>query len=558
MRKRYLLMHPAEASTMAELQRDSQPLAEALGVSDYDARQRLVGTGLSIVAGCESAAEVDAVSDRLRALEIQHFVHDQQADAHRQPERARGAAVEEGSLVLRGDEGVELARLGPEDRVLAVSVGILDPARLFEEGRPHPDCIDEDSRFDLVCADGRWFSIYPTGFIIEGASVSTAKPALLLERLAGCGVQVERHDGFAANFGRPVGTLARRRYPCWAWRAWQLGMLRPQERAEVLPPIDGLSRRPGSAARGTVEPGAIAVPAVPIVQPLRVGPVPSLGRLLEAPGRPSLWIGVGVLGAAVGLSTGYLFQLLPILALPLLVSALHAGDWWLKAMRAHRRLVTGPMVLVEGEASCLQPLSLPGQPPACWYQVRLERWAMHGAVANALLRSRWDRFRRADRGYWQTAVEGDSGGLPFALEGAQGDAVIAPDGAYFLIERRSEEKVRSFRITQRALPVGGALTVLGRARPDDRLGDALRELKQSPGALARYDVNGDGRLDAEEWAEARAAAEAKVGAPVLSFTTESGPLLISDLPPKEVVASLRTRCLLPGVAWLILALGALI
>jgi hypothetical protein len=551
MRTRYLLLHPAEAPTMVDLQRDSQPVAEALGVSDYDARQRLVGTGLSVMARCQSAAEADALSDRLRALDVRHFIHDQQAEAHRQPQRARRAEVNGGQLVLLGDEDEELARLGSKDRVLAVSVGILDPARLFDEGRPHPESIDEDSRFDLVCADGRWFSIYPTGFLIEGASVSTAKPALLLEHLESCGVQVERHDGFAANFGRPVGALARRRYPCWAWRGWQQGMLLAGARVEILAPM----------ARGTVDPVQVVVPLVPIVQPLRVTAVPALGRRLEVPGKPSLWLTIGLVGAGIGVLSGHLFTLLPILALPLLVSALHAGDWWLKAARAQRRLVPGPMVMVHGEGSTLEPVSLPGGPPACWYQVRLERWAQHGVVTDFLLRGHHrNPFRRmwGRGGYWTTAVEGDSGGLPFVLEGAQGDAVIAPDGAWFLVESSRDTKEETFRTTQRLLSVGGPLTVLGRARPDDRLGDALRRLKQSPGALARYDVNGDGRLDAEEWAEARAATEARLGEAVLSFRREHGPLLISDLPPDRVLSQLRTRCLLPGVAWLILALGALV
>ena len=58
---------------------------------------------------------------------------------------------------------------------------------------------------------------------------------------------------------------------------------------------------------------------------------------------------------------------------------------------------------------------------------------------------------------------------------------------------------------------GTTLYVLGYARPGDgvrpglgeRTREKLRQLKLDPRARRRYDANGDGRLDADEWQAAR-------------------------------------------------------
>ncbi|NJC89018.1 MAG: hypothetical protein FIB02_10910 [Desulfuromonas sp.] len=142
----------------------------------------------------------------------------------------------------------------------------------------------------------------------------------------------------------------------------------------------------------------------------------------------------------------------------------------------------------------------------------------------------WYRLRkyRRDNNGWKLTSESDSNHVPFVLDDGSGRVVVDPAGA--TIKVRTEQTGYPGESTLLGAAVEGGpdekwveeliyegttLYVLGDARPARGVGpglrertvDVLRRFKLDPQARRRYDTNGDGRLDADEWQAARDDAE---------------------------------------------------
>jgi hypothetical protein len=127
---------------------------------------------------------------------------------------------------------------------------------------------------------------------------------------------------------------------------------------------------------------------------------------------------------------------------------------------------------------------------------------------------------------------------------------------------RSFIRSGDYRYTERLLGVGAQLSVVGELRSHSEVGDVaamaaalLKEWKQDQqGLLARFDKNHDGRIDADEWEEARQAAEAEVrqknlGAmitrtSVIEQPANGEPFLIAALDGEHLARRERTRAAL--------------
>lgn len=205
-------------------------------------------------------------------------------------------------------------------------------------------------------------------------------------------------------------------------------------------------------------------------------------------------------------------------ALPALVAA--ALSWWAFAcLRLKRRIEDTPtsrirslamgLVEVHGRAIRRYALVAPMTQGACvWYRLR--------------------KYRRDSNNRWQLTSQSDSSHVPFVLDDGSGRVVVDPAGA--TIKVRTEQTGYPGESTRIGAAVDGgpdekwveeliyegtSLYVLGYARPARGTGPGLRErtlevlrrLKLDPQALRRYDTDGDGRLDGDEWQIARDDAE---------------------------------------------------
>jgi len=182
-----------------------------------------------------------------------------------------------------------------------------------------------------------------------------------------------------------------------------------------------------------------------------------------------------------------------------------------------RSLAMG-LVEVEGRAIRRYALVAPMTQGACvWYRLR--------------------KYRRDNRNNWALTSESDSSHVPFVLDDGSGRVVVDPAGA--TIKVKTEQTGSPGESTMIGAAVDGGpdekwveeliyegttIYVLGYARPVRGVGPGLRErtvevlrrLKLDPRALRRYDANGDGRLDADEWQAARDDAERLAAAEQLS------------------------------------------
>jgi hypothetical protein len=132
------------------------------------------------------------------------------------------------------------------------------------------------------------------------------------------------------------------------------------------------------------------------------------------------------------------------------------------------------------------------------------------------------RYKKNSKNDWVVSSVTSSGHVPFLLEDGTGSVSVDPSGATVKAEHR-QESLNLSGITfggsdsadekwvEEMIYDGARVYVLGEAqlkksrRPPrkQRKIEALRRLKQDPQTLARFDTNGDGRIDSEEWQAAR-------------------------------------------------------
>ncbi len=135
----------------------------------------------------------------------------------------------------------------------------------------------------------------------------------------------------------------------------------------------------------------------------------------------------------------------------------------------------------------------------------------------------WYRLRRyrRHRNGWKLTSTLTSGAVPFFLDDGTGRVRIDPRGAVVRAGIRQQGGGTLARSDEKwveeLIYEGTSLYVLGSARPAprgpslrERTAEALRALKSDPEAMRKYDLNGDGRVCADEWEAARADVEAQV------------------------------------------------
>jgi hypothetical protein len=134
----------------------------------------------------------------------------------------------------------------------------------------------------------------------------------------------------------------------------------------------------------------------------------------------------------------------------------------------------------------------------------------------------WHRYRideKNDDNEWRTIDKGEST-EPFLLDDGSGTCIVDPSDAEILTKYKDTWREAQFRYTEWKLINSDRLYVIGEFRTrsgavefDGRaeLDALLAEWKQDKPALhARFDLNGDGELDMQEWMLARQAARREV------------------------------------------------
>jgi hypothetical protein len=229
----------------------------------------------------------------------------------------------------------------------------------------------------------------------------------------------------------------------------------------------------------------------------------------------------------------------------------------------------GTAKLLEGEP-ILSPLS---RQPCCWWHYRIER-----------------RVRSGKTTRWSTVESGTSEGI-FALEDGTGQALVDPLGAevsgskdktWYGNSRHPGDMVSgismfggSYRYCEEILPAGSQLYVLGNLKSEDpagefdlhqAVGEKLRQWKQNQAQLLmRFDSNGDGEIDEQEWAKARQVAKDELTQQYASLIEQEPihlmrkpdrglPMLLSSFAPQKLAKRYLLKTLLAGP--LFLAAGA--
>ncbi|MGC4121104.1 MAG: GIDE domain-containing protein [Myxococcales bacterium] len=138
---------------------------------------------------------------------------------------------------------------------------------------------------------------------------------------------------------------------------------------------------------------------------------------------------------------------------------------------------------------------------------------------------------------------------PFLLRDETGVALVDPKGAEVITSRggttfRGPIAANQAQADEELILEGTTVLVLGELQAggaSDRVADTLRRWKKDGELVARFDANGDGRIDDAEMAQARAEAKREAqGEPRVIGKPASGPYLISTLSAEALASSLRS------------------
>lgn len=265
---------------------------------------------------------------------------------------------------------------------------------------------------------------------------------------------------------------------------------------------------------------------------------------------------------------------------------------WLRFLSRARRIEDTPTThirsaaqgFVELEGICEpfdEPLRAPlTGTPCVWWEYRIERLD-EGA--------KWPRGER-----WRSVSQATSA-APFRLRDRTGECLVEPDGATVHTSARRTWQGHTpwpngppspasfilggrarYRYTERWLPAGFPLYVMGDFRTrraqdgldsSNRVAQVLAAWKQDTQALvARFDDDGDGRVDADEWEGAREAARRAAAMehrrltrqPVVNVLSAGEarpvPFVLSLEGQAELSVALRRRALL----WFCIFLGVFV
>lgn len=191
------------------------------------------------------------------------------------------------------------------------------------------------------------------------------------------------------------------------------------------------------------------------------------------------------------------------------------------------------------------------------------------------------RYRREERnGNWQLTAQSSSGLHPFWLRDATGKVLIDPTAADLRPASRQEGSGAGLNSSffgrggspdgdekweEESIPEGEMLYVLGFSAPRQVAGESLhtattarlRETKRSSEHRQRFDQNGDGQIDAEEWDEVRRVTADEVARTHLAGRQKrrkQEEALVIGTPPHNslpflIVQSLNEKMVTRGLWW---------
>lgn len=243
---------------------------------------------------------------------------------------------------------------------------------------------------------------------------------------------------------------------------------------------------------------------------------------------------------------------------------------WVLALRRRRMINDTPTSRIASAAQGYLELSGQGQPfdSGCLYSPLRKAPCL------------WFRYlveKRDHEDKWQTEDQGESSDS-FLLDDGSGRCVIDPESAEISTRHKEHWQQGDHRYTEWLLCAGDPVYALGDFRtvgganlqqdPEADIKALLALWKQDKGELRRrFDLNGDGDIDEQEWLLARQAAKREVlrqhetatlqpEVSVLRAPNDGRPFLLSNLPP-ETLAKRYGLWALFHLAIFLAALGAL-
>lgn len=592
MRGRHFLVLNPEWALRDDIEHHAAAVAEALGHAPYDVRHRLLKPGASLLAKDTDPEPLEEACSRLKEAGYKAVVvSEEELRSPPRPGRAVSMRREGEALVLLDrDDGVVL-RVDPESRLLVV-VGDLDARReavvqwlLRNENECHEQRLKAFIRgraavrlFDASGGQGAFIKArgfrYPS--MGKGAGLSVAHNLrVLLDRVAASAGRVHMDvdyglaDELPVNARAPVPeseeALVRfERHALVALSLWRAGMIvrAPAETAgEASTTAPSTAPSLPAAAFGTSEGGffpALGASARTREALLKVGP---------------LWVSIGLVAFAL---TGLLAKGITQGAAPLGLAAVAGGvflllygfgNWKQKRLLEDypisriRSLAMGKVEVV-GTAVPRVPMRSPYGGVDCVYF----RYQLQEFVQDVQGRTRW-----------RNVANGSSGGIPFGVKDDTGEIMVLPRGARVDLSDRRTLPVKGgrTRAIEECIPAYGHVLVMGTARPvqaepPDRrreLALRLRALKRDKERLARFDTDGNGRIDDGEWAAAVATVRSEILDEHLDTPAESrdraligggdagGLFLISDRSEEKLVRRLAMSTWVGVIGGLGLFLG---
>jgi len=537
---RQYLMLSSDPAHRADPDRHARDVAQLTGLVEYDVRQRLIRPGVSLLGALEAEAAGRAASALSEAGYRATVIDRGRLSGVSRPQRVLGVRAEDGGIALLGGDGEPLAVVDATSEVLLVA-GDLDaePMAAVRARKRAPDpavALKELSRgfpvlriFDRGAARsfivlGRRFNYTTLSGLGADATVSAAiNFQTLVGRLQAAAGEAALDVDFRLSDLPPsrvqlvldeshAGIEDFELHALLSQALWDEGVLKAPEGA--APAVDPPPERSEYAE------SAEAVSRV-LDDPDRVR-----RRLWHVVNGVAPWwlllaVVAGWLGSAVLLGLGE------------------------EAMLASLSLFAGAVPLRLGVIQLLRKREIEDYPTSRARSVAMGKVEVSGQARPAVpMRSPWggldcvwfrwtqlDRVTTADgKSQWQIVGRGDSGDLPFLVEDESGRVLVDPAGAEILVSNRNTIQgsyIRVIRgaptaiplgadtrIIEETVPAGRRLYVLGTARPVRRGGDGrvalrerLRALKADPDRLKTFDIDGDGRIDPEEWEAAVASVE---------------------------------------------------
>lgn len=596
--REYLVLFSAP-SLREDLETHVQRVAEIVSMPAVDVRHRLAKPGVTYLAGDGGGSSPQALKDRAHRLRQAGYpaqvIRERVLRDLPLPRRTTGLRIEPDTLGFTGREGAELLRVDGKSRVLAV-VGDLasgaeasaitgrlrSPARrLLRTGQGEPILrIFLQGAPDSLVLYGRRFNYTTLG---DRAGVSAGVNfrnilALLEERAGSLDLDLEHGLGDLPPVSLPRFSSAGERAESFEVHArttfllWQEGHIEIGGTAQATTGSSASSRAAGpptvseAEARIMAEPERHPGPWGRLRRRLAFfGPVPVVAPLAAA----------SLVGLAGGLAVPVLFS--PGVGCAGLLCLVHSYESWRRKRQIEdhptsriRSLAMGRVEVV-GRARQRIPLKTPFSLVDCvYYRAEIRRLVRGGQGG----------------GHWKRVHAFSSGEIPFYVEDDTGRVLVDPVDATFDLETRRVHEgaplsVRQIpglpslsghdrtRYIEEYVPAGLTVYVLGTARPHRPTRDRgqtdltmrLREIKRDPQRMARFDADGDGRVDEGEWERAVQQVEREVleeklrcderGDPVVLGRSGTGGLfLISDHDERGLLQRLVIR------SWGGLVLGA--